>query len=116
MLAWIEGRKYVFPALTRQKSEHLHRDTLSKALRAMGSQGTHATHGFRTALRTIARERLGIDSDVLDAQFAHAKRGEVQQAYDGTEFTGARRRVMQVWADYLDKLRAANPTDNRRVA
>ncbi|MEZ5532960.1 MAG: integrase arm-type DNA-binding domain-containing protein [Steroidobacteraceae bacterium] len=116
MLAWTQGRKYVFPALARQKTEHLHRDTLSKALREMGFQGTHATHGFRTALRTIARERLGIDSDVLEAQLAHAKRGEVQQAYDRTEFTDARRRVMQEWANYLDKLRAMNPHDMRRVA
>ncbi|MBV6425200.1 MAG: Prophage integrase IntA [Steroidobacteraceae bacterium] len=116
MLAWTQGRKYVFPALARQKTEHLHRDTLSKALREMGFQGTHATHGFRTALRTIARKRLGIDSDVLEAQLAHAKRGDVQQAYDRTEFTDARRRVMQEWANYLDKLRAMNPHDIRRVA
>lgn len=87
----------------------LPRDTLSKALRETGFQGKHATHGFRTALSTIARERMGIDSDVLEAQLAHAKRGDVQQAYDRTEFTDERRRVMQEWAEYLDKLRANGP-------
>lgn len=116
MLAWTEGKRYVFPPLARQKTEHLHRDTLSKALREMGFKGTRATHGFRTALRTIARERLGIDSDILEAQLAHAKRGEVQQAYDRTEFTDARRRMMQEWADYLDKLRATGPSDLRKAA
>lgn len=39
---------YVFPSPAKQKTPHLHRDSLSKALREMGFQGKHATHGFRT--------------------------------------------------------------------
>jgi len=116
MLAWTGGRRYVFPPLARQKTEHLHRDTLSKALREMGFKGTHATHGFRTALRTIARERLKVDADILEAQLAHAKRGDVQQAYDRTEFNDDRRRVMQEWANYVDKLRISTPIDERKAA
>lgn len=68
MLAYTEGREYVFPPLARQKTPHLHRDALSAALRRMGFQGRHATHGFRGMLRTVARERLGIDPDILEAQ------------------------------------------------
>lgn len=116
MLPWTSGRRYVFPPLARQTTEHLHRDTLSKALREMGFRDKHATHGFRTALRTIARERLGIDSDVLEAQLAHAKRGDVQRAYDRTEFTDERRRVMQEWADYLDRLRINGPIEQNKAA
>lgn len=96
--------RYVFPSPARQKTPHLHRDALSKALREMGFQGKHATHGFRGMLRTVGRERLGIDIDVLEAQLAHAKRGEVQKAYDRTTFDDDRRRVMQEWADYIDRL------------
>lgn len=96
---------YVFPPLARQTTPHLHRDALSAALRRMGFQGRHATHGFRAMLRTMARERLGVDMDVLEAQLAHAKRGEVQKAYDRTTFDDKRRKVMQAWADYLDNLR-----------
>lgn len=98
--------EYVFPAQARQKTPHLHRDTLSSALRRQGLQGKHAPHGFRGMLRTVARERLGVDPDVLEAQLAHAKRGEVQQAYDHTRFVEKRREVMQAWADYLDSLLA----------
>ena len=65
----------------------------------------HATHGFRAMLRTVARERLGVDMDVLEAQLAHAKKGDVQKAYDRTQFLDQRRIVMQAWADYLDALR-----------
>ncbi|PMS17848.1 integrase [Trinickia dabaoshanensis] len=97
---------YVFPSPARQKTPHLHRDALSKALREMGFQGKHAAHGFRGMLRTVGRERLGMDLDVLEAQLAHAKRGDVQKAYDRTTFDDDRRRVMQAWADYIDRMRA----------
>lgn len=40
-------QRYVFPSPAKQKTPHLHRDALSKALRDMGFQGKHATHGFR---------------------------------------------------------------------
>lgn len=105
MHAYTAGREYVFPPLARQTTPHLHRDALSNALRRMGFQGQHATHGFRAMLRTVARERLGVDMDVLEAQLAHAKKGDVQKAYDRTTFDDQRRQVMQAWADYLDVLR-----------
>ena len=109
-LAPLTGRsEYVFPSPARQKTPHLHRDALSKALREMGFQGKHATHGFRGTLRTMARERLGVDIDVLEAQLAHVKRGDVQKAYDRATFDDQRREVMQAWADYLDNLRSGKP-------
>ena len=106
MLVYSQGREYVFPPLARQKTPHLHRDSLSTALRRMGFRGRHSTHGFRGMLRTVARERLGIDPDVLEAQLAHAKKGDVQKAYDRTTFGDARRMAMQSWADYIDQLKA----------
>jgi len=106
MRAYTGNSEYVFSPLTRQKTPHLNRDALSLALRKLGFAGQHATHGFRGMLRTVARERLGIDVDVLEAQLAHAKKGEVQKAYDRTAFTDERREAMQKWADYLDGLRA----------
>lgn len=93
------GEVFVFPG--SQSNEHMHRDALSKALRTMGFQGRHATHGFRAMLRTVARERLKIDVDVLEAQLAHAKKDEVQAAYDRARFEDERRLVMQTWADFL---------------
>lgn len=106
MLAYTDGKQYVFPPLARQRTEHLHRDTLSKALRDSGLRDKHAAHGFRAMFRTVARERLGIAEDVLEAQLAHAKKGEVQAAYDRTGFIEERRAVAQRWADYLDTLKA----------
>lgn len=103
------GSEYVFPPQARQKSEHLSRDALSKALRDMGFRGEHTTHGFRASLRTLGRERLGIDVDVLEAQLAHAPKDEVEAAYARVKFREKRREVMQAWADYLDQLKTGSP-------
>lgn len=99
------GSEYVFPPQARQITPHLSRDALSKALRDMGFQGEHTTHGFRASLRTIGRERLGIDVDVLESQLAHAPKDEIQAAYARVKFKEQRRQVMQAWANYLDGLR-----------
>ena len=108
--------EYVFPPQARQNSQHVSRDSLSAALRGMGFQGEHTTHGFRASLRTLGRERLGIDVDVLEAQLAHAPKDEVQAAYARVKFKEQRRAVMQAWADYLDKVKAGNVVEFKRKA
>lgn len=97
--------EHVFPPQARQQTPHVHRDSLSKALRDMGFQGQHSAHGFRASLRTLGRERLKADVDVLEAQLAHAPKDEVTAAYARVKFKDARRDLMQAWADYLDGLR-----------
>lgn len=99
------GIGYVFPPLARQRNVHLTRDTLSKALRDAGLKGVQTPHGLRATRRTVARERMGVHADVLEAQLAHAKRGQVAAAYDRAGFIEERQKVMQAWADYLDALR-----------
>ncbi|OOW65690.1 hypothetical protein Xlen_03895 [Xanthomonas campestris pv. leeana] len=116
MLAYTEGARFVFPPLARQATPHLHRDALSAALRRMGLQGKHATHGFRGTFRTVARERLGIPVDVLEAQLAHAKKDEIQKAYDRTAFVRERKQAMQQWADYLDGLSETSVVPLRAAA
>ncbi|MBB4730410.1 tyrosine-type recombinase/integrase [Xanthomonas arboricola] len=100
------GMGYVFPALAKQETAHLSRDTLSLTLRENGFRGKHTPHRSRTTLRTVARERLAVDGDILEAQLAHAKEGETNEAYDRTQFLDQRHDVMQEWADYLDALLA----------
>lgn len=102
--SWRRRGGWVFPAQAEQDTPHLHRDTLSKALRELGLQGKHVPHGFRSSFRTIAREEWKIDIDVLEAQIAHAKQGQVNKAYDRTRFLRERVQVMQRWADLLEQL------------
>jgi len=50
-------------------------------------------------------ERLGFSPDVVEAQLAHSVRDNLGRAYNRTEFVEQRRKMLQAWADYLDKLR-----------
>jgi integrase len=102
------GTEYVFPPQARQRSPHINRDSLSKALRDLGFRDEQTPHGFRATLRTIGRERLNIEVDVLEAQLAHAPKNEVDAAYARMTFREKRREIMQRWADYLDELRTGS--------
>lgn len=113
ILPLLEGQRevvgdspFVFPGIRNPKLQHMHRDSLSKILRESGLRGVTVTHGFRATLRTIAREKFRIDADVLEAQLAHAKKDEIQAAYDRTQFLEERHNLVQQWADYLDKVKA----------
>lgn len=97
---------YVFVSIRKPETRHMHRDTLSSALREKGLRGVTVTHGFRATFRTIARERLRADADVLEAQLAHAKKDMIQKAYDRTQFLDERHILIQQWADYLDAMEA----------
>ena len=44
--------------------------------------------------------------DAIERQLAHAERDGVRAAYNYAEYLPERRRMMQQWADYLDKLKA----------
>src|ERR1700740_2685942 len=48
---------------------------------------------------------LGWKPDVIERQLAHAERSKVRAAYNRASYLAERREMMQVWADYLDRLR-----------
>ena len=96
---------YVFPSV-RTGQRPMSENTIRAALRGMGYSNEDMTpHGYRAMARTLMAERLGINTDVLEAQLAHGKSGPLGMAYDRAEFMEQRRQMMQVWADYLDALR-----------
>ena len=61
-------------------------------------------HGFRAVACTCLNE-LGWHPDVIELQMAHAERNKVRAAYNRAERLVERRKMMQAWADYLDRLR-----------
>ena len=99
---------FVFPGKW-DAQKHIHRDSLSQALRNSGLRDISVTHGFRATFRTLARERLNIDVDKLEAQLAHAKANEIEAAYDRTGFVLERHQIMQRWADFIDSFLLPNP-------
>jgi len=98
--------RFVFPSLLTGERP-MSDGTVNTALRRMGYSKDEATaHGFRAMARTLIVERLpGIDPEVVEAQLAHGKSGPLGAAYDRAEYMEQRRKMMQTWADYLDKLR-----------
>lgn len=62
-------------------------------------------HGFRTTASTRLNE-MGFHPDLIELQLAHAERNEVRAAYNKAQRLAERRKMMQRWADYLDKLKS----------
>lgn len=62
-------------------------------------------HRFRGPAATALRE-LGFGREVVERQIAHAERNQVTAAYVPAEYLPERRRMMQVWGDHLDRLKA----------
>jgi integrase len=93
----------VFPS-ERGEGRSVSENTARQALRSMGYLD-HVPHGFRASARTLIRESLHWDKDVIERQLAHGSDEELGGAYDRTQFMAERAKMMQAWADYLDKLR-----------
>jgi integrase len=82
-------------------------NTLRAALLTLGyGPDTQSVHGFRATARTLLAEELGIDPLVIEAQLAHAVKDANGRAYNRTQYMKHRTTMMQLWADYLDKLAA----------
>lgn len=81
-------------------------NTVNGALRRLGYAKDEMTgHGFRSMASTLLNE-MGWNRDAIERQLAHAERDNIRAAYNYAEFLPERRKMMQGWADYLDKLRA----------
>ena len=99
-----EGR-YLFPSV-RTSARPMSENTVNAALRRLGYAKDEMTgHGFRSMASTMLNE-MGWNRDAIERQLAHAERNSIRAAYNFAEFLPERRRMMQAWADYLDKLRA----------
>lgn len=94
--------EWVFPNQVRPK-DAMSEGTILGAIKRMGYKGQMTGHGFRALAMTTIKERLGWRHEVVDRQLAHAPRNKIDAAYDRTKFLDERVRMMQEWADYLDK-------------
>jgi integrase len=102
----LTGRgKYVFPGI-RSNQRPMSENTVNAALRRLGYTKEEMTgHGFRSMASTILNEQ-GWHRDAIERQLAHAERNFVRAAYNYAEHLPERIKMMQWWADYLDKLKA----------
>jgi integrase len=95
----------VFPG-ERNHARPISENSVRTALISMGYTAEIQTwHGFRATARTMLAERLDCDPLVIEAQLAHAVKDANGRAYNRTQYLDHRTRMMQLWADYLDRLR-----------
>src|SRR3546814_16078641 len=76
-LAWRRGgekRDWVFPAISERQSQHMHRDTRSKAFRTTGLRHKHVPHGFRAPFRTLADRKSGESGKRVSVRVEHRGR------------------------------------------
>jgi len=100
-----EGR-YLFPS-ARTRGRPMSDNAILSALRRMGFEKDEMSgHGFRAMARTVLDEVLQVRPDYIEHQLAHAVRDPNGRAYNRTAHLGERRKMMQLWADYLDKQKA----------
>jgi integrase len=102
----VTGRgRYVFSS-ARSSQRPMSDNAVLAAMRRMGiAKDEMSGHGFRAMARTILDEVLGFRPDFIEHQLAHAVRDPNGRAYNRTAHLAERRKMMQGWADYLDKLK-----------
>jgi len=104
----LTGRsEFVFPG-ARSNGRPMSDAAVNAALRRLGydTRTEISGHGFRAMARTILHEELGVAPEIIEHQLAHKVPDALGTAYNRTKFLPARRKMMQEWADYLDKIKA----------
>lgn len=104
---------FVFPAVNQDG--HLHRDSISKAIRNLGQKdkykGIATPHGFRATFRTICSQNkaellaLGISEETIESALAHKEFNAVKFAYEREKTTTEQKaKLMQWYGDYLNAI------------
>lgn len=98
---------YVYPSARNSNGKRPMSDNaVLAAMRGMGiGKDEMSGHGFRAMARTMLDEVLGYRPDLIEHQLAHQIRDPNGRAYNRTKHLVDRRKMMQDWADYLDRLR-----------
>jgi integrase len=103
----LTGRgRYVFSS-ARSSQRPMSDNAILAAMRRMGiAKDEMSGHGFRAMARTILDEVLHFRPDFIEHQLAHAVRDPNGRAYNRTAHLPERQKMMQAWADYLDRMKA----------
>ncbi|WP_299356062.1 integrase arm-type DNA-binding domain-containing protein [uncultured Shimia sp.] len=90
------------------KSGHVSPQIAVKLLDKIGWRDRQTVHGFRAIARTVIAEDLGAEPRLIEQQLSHSVPEVHGKAYNRTRFINERRKMVQEYADHLDKIRAKN--------
>lgn len=105
---------FVFPSQVKPKKP-MSNATVTSALHNLGFKDRMTAHGFRALARTAIREELEYEADIIEVQLAHMPAGTLGAAYDRTKFIKQRTKMMQAWADFIDKSFSQSQNSDLRV-
>lgn len=111
-LKLVTGRgDYLFPGQTGAKHPTISDMAILKAIRRTVGHDEVDAHGFRAVFRTHVGESLKWPEPVMEAALAHGKKNAVVAAYDRGNHYAERKKLMQWYADELDRVKkgAADP-------
>lgn len=92
---------YLFPSTRGRGETPIAKSTLNQAVRALDIEVQHfVLHDFRRTASTHLHE-MGQPSDAIEKALAHSIKG-IKGVYNRAEYAKERRRILQVWADFVD--------------
>jgi integrase len=97
--------EWLFPG-DRNSAKPISNNTILKALDRMGYKGRMTGHGFRGLASTLLHEQ-GYAHEHIELQLAHSPRNEVSAAYNHALYLQPRAKMMQDWADFLERTQRA---------
>jgi integrase len=102
----IDGNPYLFPGAHHGRP--LSNMALLQLMRGMrygvdGDRGDYVPHGFRSSFRDWSGEVSSFPRDVAEMALAHVIENKVEAAYRRGDLFAKRGRMMQEWADYVNK-------------
>lgn len=95
-------RKWIFPGMGA--SGHLSSMAMLQTLARMGRKGAVTSHGFRSTFRSWVFDTTSYSREVAEQALGHAAGDRVEAAYKRTDAFLKRARLMQLWADYCDRV------------
>ena len=100
------SKEYLFPSQVGSKANTLSYMAVLRAIRKTVGHDDVDAHVFRAVFRTHAEESRLWDESVLEAALAHRKKNAAVGAYDRATHYEARKKLMQWYADELDRVKA----------
>ena len=96
-----------FPSV-RNINHHMSEAAVCQALDRMGYK--MVGHGLRGVVSTGLNE-LGFKPHIVEVQLGHKRESAIEAAYNDAKHFEERRKMIQVWADYLTQLAHSDKTD-----
>jgi integrase len=115
----LAGTKIIFPSVKGGPLSDMAVSQLMRGMHERGDFADHAVpHGFRSTFRDWAAEKTNYPDELRKIASMHTVSDSVKAAYERTDLLDKRRRLMNDWANFLDRQSKQSPkvTPIRRKA